>query len=212
MQTILAVILCFDGVKMTDGSSEYKMKATAIIMAGGKSTRMGSDKSMLPINGMPAIKHLIKCLQPHFDHVIISSSNISRHSFQGVLVVKDSQPGKGPLMGIFSALRASRNDVNFVIACDIPEVDIDFVRRMVAESHDVEAVVPQTGPTHYEPLFAVYKKAVLTEIEKSIGREIYKIMHPIKKCKVRYIRLPDNVRITNLNTMQDYCEFLNEKK
>lgn len=191
---------------------ENGMAATAVIMAGGKSTRMGSDKCMLPINGMPAIKHLITSLEPYFEQVIISSNNISAHSFDGAEVVKDQSPGKGPIMGIASALRASRNRVNFVIACDIPDVDIGFVRRMVAESNDVDAVVPQTGPTHFEPLFAVYKKDVLDEIEISISQGIYKILEPIKKCKVKYIQLPDNVRITNLNTMQDYRQFLNGKK
>ncbi len=109
-----------NSITLAAGNWAMKMDATAIIMAGGKSSRMGQDKSMLTVNGEPVIKHIFQQLQPHFSQVLVSSDDVSKYSFLGVQVVPDEDTGKGPLMGIASALRVSAREVNFVIACDIP--------------------------------------------------------------------------------------------
>jgi molybdopterin-guanine dinucleotide biosynthesis protein A len=188
------------------------MQATAIIMAGGRSKRMGQDKTMLEINGAPVIKYVFDQLRLHFDQILISSSNMAKHSFPGVKVVPDEVANKGPLMGIASALRISRNDINFVIACDIPEVDIGLVRRFIEKSRNFDAVVPQTGPSQYEPLFAVYKKSTLAAIDESIISGNYKILDPLKKCKVHYVELSRTEQLRNLNTMNDYLQYVKEKR
>jgi molybdopterin-guanine dinucleotide biosynthesis protein A len=200
--------ISLDEIELMDGKWVNKMRATAIIMAGGKSSRMGQDKAVLEINGTPAIQYVFEQLQPHFDQILISSNNMAKHSFPGVKVVPDEVSGKGPLMGIASALRVSRNDTNFVIACDIPEVDIGLVRRMVRESKGFDAVVPQTGPSQHEPLFAVYKKSILAEIDKAIASGKYRVIAPLEHCKVKYLDLHGDRQLRNLNTMNDYCEFV----
>ncbi len=200
-----------DDIEFVAGRWAYKMDATAIIMAGGQSLRMGQDKSMLSINGEPVVKHIFDQLHPHFAQVLISSDNVSKYSFLDVEVVPDEITGKGPLMGIASALRASVNDVNFVIACDIPEVDISFVRRLVRESKGFDAVIPQTGSSQYEPLFAVYKKSTLAAIDKAIAAGVYRIIDPVKDCKVNYIDLNRGKQLENLNTMKDYHKFVGKK-
>jgi len=200
-----------NSIKLIDGKWVMKMNATAIIMAGGKSRRMGRDKSMLVVNGEPVIKHIFKQLHPHFSQILVSSDDVSRYSFLDVQVVPDQDTGKGPLMGIASALRVSANKINFVIACDIPQVDIRLVRQIVRESKDFDAVVPQTGSSQYEPLFAVYKKNTLAAIGKAIASENYRIIEPLKYCKVNYINLVHGQSLKNLNTMKDYQEFVMEK-
>ncbi len=204
--------ISLDEIELIDGRWTNKMRATAIIMAGGQSARMGQDKSMLAVNGEPVIKHIFEQLCPHFSQILVSSNDVSKYSFLGVEVVPDEVAGKGPLMGIASALRVSMNDVNFVVACDIPEFDIDFVRWMVRESKGFDAIVPQTGPGRFEPLFAIYKKSTLTAIDKAIVAENYRIIDPLSDCKVNYIDLPGAEQLKNLNTMKDYREFVMEKK
>ena len=201
----------FDEIELIDGKWMNRMQATAIILAGGQSRRMGQDKAVLEINGTPAIKHVCEQLRSHFDQILVSSNNTEKHSIPGVMVVPDEVAGKGPLLGIASALRISRNDTNFVIACDIPEVDIGFVRRLIRNSRTFDAVVPQTGPSQYEPLFAVYKKSTLAAIDESIISGNYKILDPLKKCKVNYVKLLQAEQIKNLNTMNDYRQFVREK-
>jgi molybdopterin-guanine dinucleotide biosynthesis protein A len=200
-----------DEIELIDGRWVNKMRATAIIMAGGQSRRMGRDKTILEINGTPAIKYIFNQLRPHFDQILVSSNNMAKHSFPGVEVVPDEVAGQGPLMGIASTLRASRNKINFVIACDIPVVDMSLVRRLVRESKDFDAAVPQTGPSQYEPLFAVYKKSVLAEIDKAMDAGKYRVIDPLRCCKVRYIDLPCDKQLKNLNTMNDYLQFVKEK-
>jgi len=197
-----------DEIELVGGRWANKMQATAIIMAGGQSRRMGRDKSMLLINGEPVIKHILEKLRCHFDQVLISSDEASKYSFLSVEVIPDEAANKGPIMGIASALRASVNDVNFVIACDIPQVDISFVRRMVRESKGFDAVIPKTGQSQYEPLFAVYRKSVLAAIDKAIATGNYRIIDPLRDCKVNYIGLADGQQLKNLNTMKDYCKFV----
>jgi molybdopterin-guanine dinucleotide biosynthesis protein A len=136
---------------------------------------------------------------------------MAKYSFLGVEVVPDEVANKGPLVGIASALRISRNDTNCVIACDIPEVDIGLVRHLIKKSRNFDAVMPQTGPSQYEPLFAVYKKSTLAAIDESIISGNYKILDPLKKCKVNYVKLPRTEQIKNLNTMNDYLQFVKEK-
>ncbi len=114
-------------------------------------------------------------------------------------------------MGIASALRVSASEINFVIACDIPEVDISFVRQMVRESKGFDSVVPQSGPEQYEPLFTVYKKSALAAIDKAIASGNYQIIEPLKYCKVNYINLAHDRQLKNLNTMKDYQKFVMEK-
>ncbi|MHC4553990.1 MAG: molybdenum cofactor guanylyltransferase [Planctomycetota bacterium] len=200
--------ISLDEIELMDGKWVHKMAATAIIMAGGRSRRMGQDKAVLEINGTPAIQYVFDQLRPYFDQILISSNNMAEHSLIGAETVPDEVADKGPLMGIASALRVSRNDTNFVIACDIPEVNIDFVRRMIRESKGFDAVVPQTKAFQYEPLFAVYKKSVLAEIEKAIDSGKYRVIAPLENCKVKYLELNGDMQLRNLNTMNDYCEFV----
>jgi molybdopterin-guanine dinucleotide biosynthesis protein A len=200
--------ISLDEIELIEGKWVNKIRATAIIMAGGQSRRMGQDKAVLEINGTPAIKYVYEQLRLYFDQILVSSNNMAKHSFPGVKVVPDEVAGKGPLMGIASALRVSRNDTNFVIACDIPEVDIDFVRRMIRESKGFDAVVPQTKAFQYEPLFAVYKKSILAEIDKAIASGKHRVIAPLEHCKVKYFDLHGDMQLRNLNTMNDYCEFV----
>jgi len=198
-----------DEIELADGRWVCKMDATAIIMAGGNSVRMGKDKDMLPINGQPMIKHTIGWLRPHFNQILISSNDISKYSFPNVEVVPDKIAGQGPLMGIASALEASANEVNFVIACDIPEIDISFIKMMLRQAlSGYDAVVPRTGPSQYEPLFAIYRKGILDTANELLSSGKRKIDEMFSRCRVRYIDLSDTEQIKNLNTMNDYLEFL----
>lgn len=194
-------------IELTDGRWACKMQATAIIMAGGDSARMGQDKSMLLIEGQPMIKHIYNQLYPHFNQILISSNDISKYSFPGVKVVPDKVTGQGPLGGIASVLKASANELNFVIACDIPQVDTNLMKMMLRDCSDFDAVVPRIGRSRYEPLFAVYKKGTLAAIEAALLSGNNRIIEALNSCRVKYINLTDTQQLKNLNTMNDYWGF-----
>jgi molybdopterin-guanine dinucleotide biosynthesis protein A len=195
-----------DRIKLTNGKWTLQEQATAIIMAGGSSSRTGVDKSMLQIKNIPLIKHIYEQLRGSFDQILISTNNMEKYAFLGCDCVPDKIPGQGPLMGIASALEASASKLHFVVACDIPHIDIGFVRKMLIEAQDVDIVIPTAGKEKYEPLFAIYNKSALKGINKVLSAGKRKISDAFGHCRIKYINLKTE-ELTNINTMEDYEKF-----
>jgi molybdopterin-guanine dinucleotide biosynthesis protein A len=199
-----------DEIGLTDGTWTLRTQATAIIMAGGDSARAGQDKSMLEVAGQPMIKHIYDQLRPHFNQILVSANDAGRYSFLDADVIADRIADQGPLMGIASAVEASANEVNFVTACDIPQVDTFLMRRMLRECKDYDVVVPRWGDCRYEPLFAVYRKSVLETMNKLLASGRRKIDEVYKQCRMHYIDITNSRSLANINTMADYRKFVNE--
>ncbi|MHC4434017.1 MAG: molybdenum cofactor guanylyltransferase [Planctomycetota bacterium] len=197
-------------IQLLDDRWVVRVPATVIILAGGGSSRMGRDKSMLPVAGKPMIKHIYEQLQPHFAQTLVSSNNATLHDFLGATVVADDVAGRGPMMGIVSALRASANDVNFVVACDMPEIDTVLMRAMLRQASDYDAVVPKVGADLYEPLFAVYRKSALPVMEALLESGNNKIIDSYSRCRVLYVDL-DGRQFRNINTRAEYSGLVEER-
>ncbi len=195
----------FNDIQLVDGRWSVRTPATAILLAGGGSTRMGQDKTMLPIDGQPMIKYVYERIEPHFSQTLVSSNNAGLHDFLGATVVPDDVAGRGPLVGIASALKASTSDVNFVMACDMPDVDTALIRAMLRQAGDCDAVVPKVGADLYEPLFAVYRKSALPAIEQVLQSGSNRVIDCFDRCKVKYLDLPGR-EFRNINTKAEYKE------
>lgn len=196
-----------DEIKLTKHRWQIEPSATAIILAGGKSSRMGTDKSMLPINNQTMLEHICKQLRGTFSQILISADDIEKYAPVGFEVVRDKAADQGPLMGIASALEASVNELNFVVACDIPYIKMDFVRKMLAEAGGADITVPITDDKKFEPLFAVYRKSALDAIKRALRKGNRKISDVFDLCEVKYIDLGKVDWLVNLNTMAEYEEF-----
>ena len=209
-----------DRIKLIDGKWIMQAQATAIIMAGGGSRRMGTDKSMLPINGRLMIARICEQLRGCFDQILISADEADKFAFLGFEVVPDKMPEQGPLMGIASALEASASKLNFVVACDIADIDIGCVRKMLTRARESQAdiVIPTTrkreasktarrDTRYYEPLFAVYRKSALGAINKVLSSGGHKISDVFALCSVKHIKLDGAEWLVDLNTMAEYEEF-----
>jgi molybdopterin-guanine dinucleotide biosynthesis protein A len=183
--------LALGRIKLTDGKWKLVEKATAIIMAGGGSTRMGANKSMLPIEDRPIIERTCRRPAGCFEQILISANDVEKFAFLGFEVIPDKVPGQGPLMGIASALEASVNEINFVVACDIPDIEPGHIRRILSEAagSDADIIVPTTGNGRYEPLFAVYRKSALEAINKVLSSGGRKISDVFDLCRVRNVEL-----------------------
>jgi molybdopterin-guanine dinucleotide biosynthesis protein A len=160
---------------------------------------------MLPIDGQPMIKYVYERIEPHFSKTLVSSNNASLHDFLGAIVVADDVAGRGPLVGIASALKASASDVNFVMACDMPDIDTALMRAMLRQVGDYDAVVPKVGADLYEPLFAVYRKSILPAIEEVLQSGSNRVIDCFDHCKVKYLDLPGR-EFRNINTKAEYKE------
>jgi molybdopterin-guanine dinucleotide biosynthesis protein A len=195
-----------DRINIINGKWTLKEKAAAIVMAGGQSSRMGTDKSMLHINGKTMIEAICQQLVGNFEQILISAKQENELAFLGFAVVKDKVLGQGPLMGLVSTIESSANQLNFVTACDIPCIDMKFVRRMLREAEGFDAVVPIRDDGQIEPLFAIYRKSVIPAINDILSAGGRKMSDFFEKCKVNYLPL-DAKKITNLNTIAEYQKF-----
>ena len=185
---------------------------TAVILAGGQSRRMKTDKCTLPIDGKPLIEHVLSQLTPCFAQVLVSVADPDRFSDLRAEVVADRQGGLGPIMGIISALEVSRHEVNFVQACDIPKTDFALVEEMLSIAKGCDVVMPRTAEQHLEPLFAVYNQSALSALHRVLKKDRGAVHKIADRCHAKFIDLREGHTIRNLNTMSDYTSYLHKHK
>ena len=192
---------------MESGKKQEKHRS-AIILAGGESRRMSRNKALLPLGKHTLIEEIIHQIRNMFTEILISVSHPGVYEFLGRRVVCDEQPGQGPLAAIQATLKASFSPINFVIACDIPEIDIPLVESMLDRAQNYHIVVPQHADGKTEPLFAVYRRSVIPLIQRQIHSGDLKISSLYPKCRTAFVEVNDSTRFLNLNTNEDYREFL----
>jgi molybdopterin-guanine dinucleotide biosynthesis protein A len=150
------------------------MGITGIILAGGKSSRMGTDKGLQDLCGKPLISYAIQVLSGLCETIIISSSSDAYKPF-GYKLVADEFPGIGPMGGIYSALRQSKTGKNLVLSCDLPFVTEELLSFILKNSDGFDVSVPYEGNRHYEPLCAFYSLSVLDKMTEFIHNRNYKL-------------------------------------
>ena len=176
---------------------------TGIILAGGKSSRMGTDKGMMFFEGRPMIQHILDPMAKICKRILIITSNPMYGMF-GFELVKDEQPDYGPVMGILSGLRRSESDLNLVLSCDAPFVDFDLMKRLVLNSDEVD-VVAASSSKGVHPLIAIYKRDCLSEFEQAVKENEHRLRTVVEQFKVREFKLEgkDEELLRNLNTKED---------
>ena len=141
-----------------------KKDITAIILAGGNSSRMGLNKSLLKINNSTFIDRTIKLLENIFDDIIIVSNFQDDYTNSGIQIFKDVYPGYGPLAGIHSGLLNSNSEKIFVVSNDLPFLNIELLEYILNVKTENPIVVPEeAGHTHY--LCGIYSKSCIGAAE-----------------------------------------------
>ncbi|MHC4294009.1 MAG: molybdenum cofactor guanylyltransferase, partial [Planctomycetota bacterium] len=194
-------------INIADRRWSLRRDASAVVLAGGESSRMDADKSMLPVAGKPMIQHITEQLRPHFKEVLVSANDPEKYAFLNLRVVPDEVPDQGPLMGIVSSLEAASCETLFVTACDIPQPDIALIARLLRESRDCVGAVLIRGDRKLEPLFAVYKKSAIPAAREAFAcgkRRVNEIFH---RCRIKPVELGEGEDLTNINTMAEYEDF-----
>lgn len=181
--------------------------ATAVILAGGESLRMGFDKSMLKVGHRPMIGHIADQLA-FFPERLIGSNDPVRFDFLKIPVVPDQIPGRGPLMGILSCVDRATHELCFVTACDIPTLDPRFVLHLLAQADDHDIVMPQFDDGRVEPLLSVYRKTVVPVAQAIVERGGRRIVELFDHLRVRFVSGDSLSWYHNLNTMEDYRRWL----
>ncbi len=167
------------------------VQATAIVLAGGKSTRMGRNKALVRIRESKMLEGIIRALADEFPEIIISANDNSFDHLQ-IKTVPDIFPGCGPLGGIYAGLRASGHHVNFVVACDMPFLDVRLAAYLTELAAGYDAVVPRLGE-YYQPLFAVYTKNCLKAVENHLKTGPHKVASFYPEVKTRFLS-PEEIK------------------
>ncbi len=192
---------------------------TAIVLAGGKSSRMGENKLFLQINGKTFVERILDLLNPLFPEVIFISNRPEELEKFRVKVFKDIYPYYGPLAGIHSGLIHSNTEYNFVVSIDMPFINSELIEHLLKNYKDSEITLP-VADGQLQPLCGIYNKSVLPEIEsllKNVSFEGDKQKH---KINVRLFDLLNSVKINavgitdkffynenifmNINTLNDF--------
>jgi len=184
--------------------------ATLIILVGGMSRRMGRNKALLPIQGRPMFRHIMAQVEPHFDEVLISGDCAEATGISKVTVVPDRIPNQGPLRGLASSLNVTRHDLNFVVACDMPEIDILQVLEMLAMAEGYDVVVQRDALGRWEPLFGVYRRSVLPVAEEILARGGRRIIEVYPRLHVRAIEPDGGSPLVNLNDEVEYRQYIDK--
>jgi molybdenum cofactor guanylyltransferase len=182
------------------------LDASAVILSGGRSTRLGQDKGLLPFHGIPLIAHIASQLKPMFRDVVVSTNDPGTYAFLGLPMVADRKPGQGPLMGIATSLGHVARDLCFVIGCDIPTVNPRFVQHMVGLAEGVDIVMPRDAEGRFEPLFAVYRRSVGCAAFEMLEAGERRIAALFERVRVRFVDFDGGGWYKNINTIDDYFD------
>ncbi|MEJ5261293.1 MAG: molybdenum cofactor guanylyltransferase [Ignavibacterium sp.] len=138
---------------------------TGVILAGGKSSRMGTNKSLLKFGNQTIIERIAELMKSIFKDVIIITNTPDEYKFLNLPLYEDIYKWKGPLAGIHSALTHSTTEKIFVLSCDVPLMTKEMIQYLV-EYKSKKLVVFCEAAGYHQPLVGVYSKEILREIEK----------------------------------------------
>ncbi len=193
-----------------------KKFGTAIILAGGKSSRMGFDKQFIKIRDTYLIDIIINNLTMVFEKIIIVSNIKPIHKNSSVLIVEDELKNLGPLGGIHAGLKHSKSMYSYVTACDMPYINIKYIKyilRILEQSNEKDALITKFGEW-IEPFNAFYCKDIAMHIENHIDSGQRSIFSLVNKLNVEYIEekiarcfSPNWTMFRNLNTKDDLMQY-----
>ncbi|MBS4200763.1 molybdenum cofactor guanylyltransferase [Bacillus sp. FJAT-49732] len=183
-----------------------------IILAGGKSSRMGENKALMKIGGKRIIDRLIEEFIPVSEKVIIIANEELPQIDDSVLILEDSETfkGQGPLAGMLTGFTAAGEGLCFVVACDMPLASNKLARQLEQTIIDkkVDAVIPVAdGQIH--PLFAVYNTRILKDVIETLKDDKRAVKSLLDRIEVEYIEIGNSSVLRNMNTKEDYLEAKN---
>ena len=192
-----------------------KEKVTGIVLAGGRSSRIGEDKSFLSVCGRPLIEAVIETVSSLFENLIIITNQPALYKKYSAQIEADTIKDCGPLAGIYTGLCASKTQYNFVCACDMPFLNKKLIQYILKSAKNYDMVLPYYHE-RYQPLCALYAKSCLRSIGAKLQKGSLKITNLLKHVRVKTISEsevrafdPTGLSFVNINTLEDYERFKN---
>jgi molybdopterin-guanine dinucleotide biosynthesis protein A len=191
---------------------------TGVILAGGRSSRMGSNKALLPYRGGRFIEAIHRQLSELFEEVLLVTNTPEQYSFLPCRKVADIHSGVGALGGLHAGLHHSKTEHIFAVACDMPYLNSTLIRRLASLRDRADVVIPQ-GDKGLEPLHALYGKGCLAPMEQALTgdrRRIVSFFPAVRVCNLSREAVaeldPGFDSFKNINTPSDYFELREDER
>lgn len=185
---------------------------SAVVLAGGKNTRIRKEKSLIEIQGIPLIDHQIKLLGNIFGNIIIVSAKPAiKNRFPDLMIVEDEFTNCGPLGGIHAAMKHSQTKSIFVFACDMPYLNESIIlRQILAYQNDAVDVLVPRHIEGIEPLHAIYSVSNLPFLEKHLNLGLHSVRSFYKQVRTKYLDLEaKQIKFFyNINTSNDLLKII----
>jgi molybdopterin-guanine dinucleotide biosynthesis protein A len=184
---------------------------TGIVLAGGKSSRMGTDKALLLFRNKPLIQHAVDILKQVCSEVVISANHNNYH-FTECEVWPDEHLEIGPMAGIYSCLKHSVTQWNMVLSCDMPLIEPNILISMFLSKEDYDVILPVHDNDWLEPLCAIYNRRLVSPLEEFIDSGNYSLWQFIRRSNHLRVEIPSHRKgmFDNVNTSQDF-DLLNKR-
>ena len=187
---------------------------SAIVLAGGRSSRMGTPKALLPFDDEPLILHIVRTLQPLFDEVVVVAAPGQLLPELPARIVHDDVGYQGPVGGICYGLQAAAGEFGFVTSCDSAFLNTRLISYLLSLRDDYDVVVPY-WEERFQPLLAVYRKTVAPLLQAQLAKGELRPIHLFDKVRTRRVDEDDIRRFDpggesffNMNRPEDYTEAL----
>ena len=191
---------------------------TGVILAGGVSSRMGSNKALLPYRGGRFIESIHRLLGELFDDVLLITNTPEQYDFLPCRKAGDLYPGMGTLAGLHAGLQQSVTPYIFAVACDMPYLNPDLIAMLAGFRDRGDVVIPH-GEKGAEPLHALYGKGCLPAMERSLDAGRRRIVSFFPEVRVWEVTPGEVARIDpgfdsfkNINTPDDYFALREEER
>lgn len=188
------------------------MNKTAVILSGGKNSRMNyNTKAFLKFGEKTFIEKILEELND-FDEKIISCNNFEEYKelISKAKLINDIYKNKGPIGGIYSALLSASFDSCLIVAADMPFIDKELVDMLAQQEFFTDALIPVVDGK-IEPLCGIYKKSCINTIETMIKEENYKLKNLLDRINVTFLPMHNKKSFLNINTPEQYEEVVEEK-
>ena len=191
-----------------------KNDITGIILCGGKSSRMKTNKALLKLGNKTIIEIILDEMKKVLSDVVLSANECDDFAFLNIPIVKDIRLNRGPLSGIYSALKNSESSKNFVVTCDLPLIDSRLIEYISKVESDKKIIIPTINGIP-QSLFGIYSKSVkdkieeiyrLSEIDKLVKGSVYNLHQrvEVESIVIDHLQFYNDNMFLNMNTPDDY--------
>ena len=181
-----------------------RKKLSGIILAGGKSSRMGSDKALLLYNNKTFLEHVVCAIKPLVDDIIIISNN-KEHQIDDCTTIPDLILNSGPIAGIYTGLKHTKTENNLILSCDIPLVQTSILELIIKNNEPDKDVVQIIDDRNSMPLIALYKKRIAPYLLSELNKGERRLVKSINKLNKKNISVTNDQHncLININTVAD---------